>query len=65
MLIGNRTLHTVFLLKIRHLLLFGTPLPNWAKDLYIRQGDSQNLVCVFSAPTCTILTHALIDGDQS
>ncbi len=53
--------NTVFLLKIRHLLLFGTPLPNWGKrPPYSARGfpiisQFSLYFCVFSAPTCTIL----------
>ncbi len=44
--------HTVFLLKIRHPLLFGTPWRIGAKDLYIRQGDSQIFPIFVSISAC-------------
>ncbi len=56
-----RRYSTVFLLKIRHLLLFSTPLPNWGeRPLYSARGfpiisKFSLYFCVFSAPTCTIL----------
>ncbi len=61
---------TVFLQKIRYLLLFSTPLPNWGKiPLYSARGfpnisPFSLYSCEFSAPNKHVL-KALIGRDQS